>query len=155
MFNEITSFDLHDLKFWNVLTGETTTQSNFNSVLSGGLLTLPIFSKAIVIEFVFKEKVTITGLEGEKQGFIKAYPNPFQQEINVDIMSAVGGEAQLFFCSSEGKELAQKSISIKANQEQKMVWDMGNQKLNTGTYILKLQIGQQQWTQKLLKSSNF
>ncbi|MGX7688000.1 PKD domain-containing protein [Flectobacillus roseus] len=146
---------IYDLKFWNVLTGETTIQSNFNSILSGGAIILPTFSKAIFIEFVFKEKVTITGLEGEKQGFIKAYPNPFQQEINVDIMSAVGGDAQLVFCSSEGKELAQKSISIKANQEQKMVWDMGNQKLNTGTYILKLQIGQQQWSQKLLKSSNF
>jgi hypothetical protein len=32
---------------------------------------------------------------------------------------------------------------------------MSNQKLNAGTYILKLQIGQQQWSQKLLKSSNF
>jgi hypothetical protein len=80
---------------------------------------------------------------------VRAYPNPFEQEINLFVTATDAGKAQLKISDLTGKIIFEQEVTVKKGNNRIMI---GIDKyLPTGMYVLQTRLGFELFTTRLLK----
>jgi hypothetical protein len=129
----------YQITFTNITTGTATTQS-VEVTDAQPQLTLPNFSKGLVISTPLIEPI-VTGVEESRlMKKIIAYPNPSHDEVSFNITELFSGEITFLIYNAAGKKIgSEKKIH---NGDGPVSISLRNYNLVKGIYLVKINLGE-------------
>ena len=139
------------ITYTNILTGSNTEVSSYATIGENQSLKLPTFSKGIVITLTFLEAIIPTATENEiENGEIKIFPNPADGDISIEFKADNASKIELNLTDILGRIVLNQIHNVIPNQKNTLTIPLKSVHLSTGTYVIKIINGKQQFCEKVI-----
>lgn len=141
----------YKITYTNILTGTNTEVSSYATIGENQQLKLPAFSKGIVITLTFLEVIIPTATENEiENGAIKIFPNPTDGDISIEFKADNASKIEWNLTDIFGKTVLNQIHNVIPNQKNTLTIPLKSANLSTGTYVIKITNGKQEFHQKVI-----
>ncbi len=135
-------------------SGNSSTITKYNFVHNNAQRVIgnTIFYRLVAVDFdglTEKSEMVNVKFGNKVDQKLALYPNPFSKSISVSYVAATAGNATIQVTDLTGKVLLQLNKAIKVGANATELTELEN--LKQGIYILKLQFGDEQLIQKIIK----
>jgi PKD domain/Secretion system C-terminal sorting domain len=142
----------YKITFTNIITGAEKIDSVSVSSRTVNQVSLPTFSKGIMMTFEYKGAIIEPLLVENEEPLIvdfKVYPNPTKGVINISYLADNQNIADFFLLDFMGKELANQSLKLLPRKQNDFKINLGDS-LNEGLYFIILKSGERTFSRKII-----
>ena len=138
--------------YTNTLTGAVSKVDSVALTAINALVTLPTFSKSIVLELEFVSALAvITAVEPTTPtGDFRVFPNPTADAITVAFTAPQSSKAVWSLINAAGQVVTTKELVVLPEQANTVLISLKGQGVPTGQYVLKMQIGDAVFCRRLV-----
>ncbi|MGM0376834.1 MAG: T9SS type A sorting domain-containing protein [Bacteroidota bacterium] len=128
-------------------TGEIVRNELVNSTKSGVPLTMEVLNQSGILAFDLDDQTSTESIKNPADFII--YPNPFNNQLNIDLKKFSGNELTIELYSISGTKILSEIYKHQLGQSNHLSLNVGN--LAKGTYILKIQNHETIYNQAVVK----